>query len=129
MTFVGGAGNDVMTAVGGNNTFLFSGAFGFDAINGYQGSDKLVFMGVEGAGQGYDYKQHVAQSGADTVLKIGEYAVTLVGWEWLTCRTRRSSSPSSNVGASLLAKAVCQPSKWQLTLPLREQARSHRFDV
>ena len=44
-----------------------------------QGSDKLVFMGVEGAGQGYDYKQHAAQSGADTVLKIGDYAVTLVG--------------------------------------------------
>ncbi|UQS16382.1 polyurethanase [Pseudomonas sp. HS6] len=79
VTFVGGAGNDVMNAVGGNNTFLFSGAFGFDAINGYQGSDKLVFMGVQGAGQGYDYKQHASQSGADTVLKIGEYAVTLVG--------------------------------------------------
>ncbi|MFJ4590230.1 polyurethanase [Pseudomonas moraviensis] len=79
VTFVGGAGNDVMTAVGGNNTFLFSGAFGFDAINGYQGSDKLLFMGVEGAGQGYDYKQHAAQSGADTVLKIGDFAVTLIG--------------------------------------------------
>ncbi|WP_248741561.1 MULTISPECIES: polyurethanase [unclassified Pseudomonas] len=79
VTFVGGAGNDVMNAVGGNNTFLFSGAFGFDSINGYQGSDKLVFMGVQGAGQGYDYKQHASQSGADTVLKIGDYAVTLIG--------------------------------------------------
>ncbi|OOH80185.1 polyurethanase [Pseudomonas koreensis] len=79
VTFVGGAGNDVMSAVGGNNTFLFSGAFGFDAINGYQGSDKLVFMGVEGAGQGYDYKQHASQAGSDTVLKIGDYAVTLIG--------------------------------------------------
>ena len=79
VTFVGGAGNDVMQASGGNNTFLFSGAFGFDAINGYQGSDKLLFMGVEGAGQGYDYKQHASQSGQDTVLKIGDFAVTLVG--------------------------------------------------
>ncbi len=79
VTFVGGAGNDVMSAVGGNNTFLFSGAFGFDSIHGYQGSDKLVFMGVQGAGQGYDYKQHASQSGADTVLKIGDYAVTLIG--------------------------------------------------
>lgn len=79
VTFVGGAGNDVMNAVGGSNTFLFSGAFGFDSIHGYQGSDKLVFMGVQGAGQGYDYKQHAAQSGADTVLKIGDYAVTLIG--------------------------------------------------
>ncbi|MHC8372033.1 polyurethane esterase [Pseudomonas sp. MDT1-85] len=80
VTFVGGAGNDVMHASGGgNNTFLFSGAFGFDAINGYQGSDKLVFMGVQGAGQGYDYTQHASQAGNDTVLKIGDYAVTLVG--------------------------------------------------
>lgn len=79
VTFVGGAGNDVMHASGGNNTFLFSGAFGFDAINGYQGSDKLVFMGVQGAGQGYDYKQHASQTGHDTLLKIGDFAVTLVG--------------------------------------------------
>ncbi|MHC8386584.1 polyurethane esterase [Pseudomonas sp. MDT2-39-1] len=79
VTFVGGAGNDVMHASGGNNTFLFSGAFGFDAINGYQGSDKLVFLGVQGAGQGYDYKQHASQSGHDTVLKVGDFAVTLVG--------------------------------------------------
>ena len=79
VTFVGGGGNDVMNAVGGNNTFLFSGAFGFDAINGYQGSDTLLFMGVEGAGQGYDYKQHASQAGGDTVLKIGEFAVTLIG--------------------------------------------------
>ncbi|RON51923.1 polyurethane esterase [Pseudomonas frederiksbergensis] len=79
VTFVGGAGNDVMHAAGGNNTFLFSGAFGFDAINGYQGSDKLVFMGVQGAGQGYDYKQHASQTGHDTVLKVGDFAVTLVG--------------------------------------------------
>jgi len=79
VTFVGGEGNDVMFASGGHNTFLFSGAFGFDAINGYQGSDKLVFMGVQGAGQGYDYSQHVSQSGNDTLLKVGDYAVTLVG--------------------------------------------------
>ncbi|WP_339527148.1 polyurethane esterase [Pseudomonas sp. EL_65y_Pfl2_R96] len=79
VTLVGGAGNDVMQASGGGNTFLFSGAFGFDAINGYQGSDKLVFMGVQGAGQGYDYTQHASQAGNDTVLKIGDYAVTLVG--------------------------------------------------
>jgi triacylglycerol lipase len=80
VTFVGGAGNDVMHSTGGgNNTFLFSGAFGFDAINGYQGSDKLVFMGVQGAGQGYDYKQHATQSGHDTLLKVGDFAVTLVG--------------------------------------------------
>ena len=36
-------------------------------------------MGVEGAGQGYDYKQHASQTGSDTVLKIGDYAVTLIG--------------------------------------------------
>lgn len=79
VTFVGGTGNDAMHTVGGQNTFLFSGAFGFDAINGYQGSDKLVFVGVQGAGQGYDYTQHVSQAGHDTVLKVGDFAVTLVG--------------------------------------------------
>lgn len=79
VTFVGGAGNDVMQASGGNNTFLFSGAFGFDTINGYQSGDKLLFMGVQGAGQGYDYTQHVSQTGHDTVLKVGDFAVTLVG--------------------------------------------------
>ncbi|MET1069180.1 MAG: polyurethanase [Pseudomonas prosekii] len=79
VTFVGGAGNDVMHAGAGNNTFLFSGAFGFDTINGYQGSDKLVFIGVQGAGQGYDYTQHAAQTGQDTLLKVGDFAVTLVG--------------------------------------------------
>ncbi|MGB5825830.1 MAG: polyurethanase, partial [Pseudomonas mandelii] len=79
VAFVGGAGNDLMQASGGHNTFLFSGAFGFDAINGYQGNDKLVFLGVQGAGQGYDYKQLASQSGHDTVLKVGDFAVTLVG--------------------------------------------------
>jgi triacylglycerol lipase len=80
VTFVGGEGNDVMHSNGvGGNTFLFSGAFGFDAINGYQGSDTLVFMGVEGAGQGYDYRQHASQAGQDTVLKVGDFSVTLVG--------------------------------------------------
>ncbi|KPU53948.1 lipase [Pseudomonas fluorescens] len=80
VTFVGGNGNDVMHSTGdGSNTFLFSGAFGFDAINGYQGSDTLVFMGVEGAGQGHDYRQHASQAGQDTVLKVGDFSVTLVG--------------------------------------------------
>ncbi len=79
VTFVGGTGDDVMHATGDQNTFLFSGAFGFDAINGYQGNDKLVFMGIQGAGQGYDYKQHASQSGHDTVLKVGDFAITLVG--------------------------------------------------
>jgi hypothetical protein len=80
VTFVGGTGNDVMHSTGdGSNTYLFSGAFGFDAINGYQGSDTLVFRGVEGTGQGYDYRQHASQAGQDTVLKIGDFSVTLVG--------------------------------------------------
>ncbi|WP_347906065.1 polyurethanase [Pseudomonas purpurea] len=79
VTFVGGEGNDAMFATGGGNTFLFSGAFGFDSIKGYQGSDKLVFLGVQGAREGYDYSQHVSQSGNDTLLKVGDHSVTLVG--------------------------------------------------
>lgn len=91
VTFVGGAGNDELYASGGGNTFLFNGAFGFDTLHGYQGSDRLVFLGVEGAGQGYDYSQHLTQSGQDTVLSVGDYCVTLVG-----------VAPDSLVGAGLV---------------------------
>ncbi|MFJ7142807.1 polyurethanase [Pseudomonas protegens] len=80
VTFVGGAGNDVMhSSGGGSNTFLFSGNFGLDLIHGYQSSDKLVFMGVPGIDAHYDYGQHLSQSGNDTLLKVGDYSVTLVG--------------------------------------------------
>ncbi|PYC41395.1 polyurethane esterase [Pseudomonas protegens] len=80
VTFVGGAGNDVMySSGGGSNTFLFSGNFGLDLIHGYQSSDKLVFMGVPGIDAHYDYSQHLSQSGNDTLLKVGDYSVTLVG--------------------------------------------------
>ncbi|WP_414158280.1 polyurethanase [Pseudomonas sp. BNK-45] len=80
VTFVGGAGNDVMHSTGGGaNTFLFSGHFGLDLIQGYQYSDKLVFMGVPGIDSQYDYRQHLSQSGNDTLLKVGEHSVTLVG--------------------------------------------------
>lgn len=80
VTFVGGAGNDVMYSSGGGaNTFLFSGHFGFDLIHGYQNTDKLVFMGVAGIDAQYDYSQHLSQSGNDTLLNVGDYSVTLVG--------------------------------------------------
>ena len=80
VTFVGGAGNDDMySSGGGSNTFLFSGNFGLDLIHGYQSSDKLVFMGVPGIDAHYDYSQHLSQSGNDTLLKVGDYSVTLVG--------------------------------------------------
>ncbi|KTC42215.1 polyurethanase [Pseudomonas sp. L5B5] len=80
VTFVGGSGNDVMHSGGGGiNTFLFSGHFGLDLIHGYQASDKLVFMGVPGVDAQYDYSQHLSQSGNDTLLKVGDYSVTLVG--------------------------------------------------
>lgn len=78
-TFVGGADNDVMQSGGGNDTFLFNGAFGQDRISGYDSGDKLVFLGVQGAGTGYDYSQHLSQVGNDTLLKVGDSSVTLVG--------------------------------------------------
>ncbi|TNF82645.1 polyurethanase [Pseudomonas sp. ICMP22404] len=78
-TFVGGSGNDVMQSGGGNDTFIFSGVFGQDRISGYDGGDKLVFIGVQGAGAGYDYSQHLSQVGADTLLTVGDSTVTLVG--------------------------------------------------
>ena len=78
-TFVGGAGNDLMQSGGGNDTFIFNGAFGQDRISGYEAGDKLVFFGVQGAGAGYDYSQHMTQVGSDTLLKVGDSSVTLVG--------------------------------------------------
>ncbi len=36
-------------------------------------------MGVEGAGQGHDYRQHASQAGQDRVLKVGDFSVTLIG--------------------------------------------------
>jgi Ca2+-binding RTX toxin-like protein len=77
--FVGGAGNDLMESGGGSNTFLFSGAFGNDKVIGFQSSDKLVFLGVEGVGQSYDYREHATAVGSDTVLTFGGDTVTLVG--------------------------------------------------
>lgn len=58
---------------------MFSGNFGNDLIHGYQASDKLVFMGVPGIDAHYDYNQHVSQDGNDTLLKVGDYSVTLLG--------------------------------------------------
>src|SRR5476649_309025 len=48
----------------------------------------------------------------------------------LPCRKRQifAAMHKTNVGASLLAKAVGQSILCRLTLPLREQARSHRED-
>jgi Ca2+-binding RTX toxin-like protein len=78
-TFVGGAGNDLMQSGGGNDTFVFNNAFGQDRISGYDAGDKLVFIGVNGAGAGYDYHQHLSQVGSDTLLTVGDSSVILVG--------------------------------------------------
>ncbi|WP_053213946.1 polyurethanase [Pseudomonas sp. Q12-87] len=78
-TFVGGTGNDLMQSGGGSDTFVFNGAFGQDRISGYDAGDKLIFLGVQGAGSGYDYSEHLSQVGNDTLLKVGDSSVTLVG--------------------------------------------------
>ena len=77
--FVGGAGNDLLESGGGSNTFLFSGDFGNDKVIGYQSTDKLVFLGVDGVGQSYDYREHATAVGSDTLLTFGDDSVTLVG--------------------------------------------------
>ncbi|QLG93217.1 polyurethanase [Pseudomonas yamanorum] len=77
--FVGGAGNDLLESGGGKNTFLFTGQFGQDKIIGYQATDKLVFMGVDGVNGQYDFHEHAKAVGADTVLSFGGDSVTLVG--------------------------------------------------
>ncbi len=76
--FIGGAGDDLLESVGGSNTFVFSGYFGNDTLLGYQPSDRLVFLGVEG-GHEADYRAHASVSGNDTVLSFGSDSVTLVG--------------------------------------------------
>jgi Ca2+-binding RTX toxin-like protein len=78
-TFVGGAGNDLMQAGGGGDTFLFNGSFGQDRITGYEAGDKLVFLGVPGAGTDHDHSEYLSQVGNDTLLKVGDSSVTLVG--------------------------------------------------
>ena len=76
--FIGGAGNDLLESAGGHNTFVFSGHFGNDTLLGYQPSDKLVFLGVDG-GYNADYRAHARAVGADTVLSFADSSVTLVG--------------------------------------------------
>ncbi|MEA1027881.1 polyurethanase [Pseudomonas sp. N-137] len=78
-TFVGGSGNDWLQSGGGSDTFVFNGAFGHDQISGYDAGDTLVFLGVQGAGEGFDYRQHLSQVGSDTLLEVGDSSVTLVG--------------------------------------------------
>ncbi|SDT61441.1 polyurethane esterase [Pseudomonas prosekii] len=77
--FVGGAGNDLIEAGGGVNTFLFSGAFGQDRVVGYQATDKLVFLGVQGVTPDDNFRAHASAVGQDTLLKFGGDSVTLVG--------------------------------------------------
>ncbi|CAI0911471.1 MULTISPECIES: polyurethane esterase [Serratia] len=77
LTFVGGSGDDVLSSAGGNNTFLFSGDFGSDRLVNFGASDKLVFIGTEGASS--DIGDYVSQRDNDLVLAFGASQVTLVG--------------------------------------------------
>lgn len=77
--FVGGAGNDLMESGGGADTFLFNGAFGQDRVIGFNGNDKLVFLGVQGVLPTDDFRAHASTVGHDTVLTFGNDSVTLVG--------------------------------------------------
>lgn len=77
--FVGGAGNDLMESGGGADTFLFNSAFGQDRVIGFNGNDKLVFLGVQGVLPTDDFRAHASTVGHDTVLTFGNDSVTLVG--------------------------------------------------
>lgn len=77
--FVGGAGSDLMVSRGGINSFLFSGHFGNDRIEGYRPTDKLVFMGTPGIGQDYDYRSYTSTIENNTLLSFGDNSVLLVG--------------------------------------------------
>ncbi|MEE4410092.1 MULTISPECIES: polyurethane esterase [unclassified Serratia (in: enterobacteria)] len=77
LTFVGGNGNDTLQSVGSNNTFLFSGDFGSDKVYNFGTSDKLVFLGTQGASG--DFHDYVSQQSDGLTLAFGENKVTLIG--------------------------------------------------
>ncbi|MFD1802559.1 polyurethanase [Mixta tenebrionis] len=77
-TFVGGEGDDSIYAAGNDNTFIFSGDFGHDSIFGFNESDSLVLMGVQGA-IGGDYHDFITESEESLVLDFGQNSITLVG--------------------------------------------------
>lgn len=77
--FVGGIGNDLVISGGGTDTFLFYGAFGNDKIEGYSAKSKLVFQGVSGVEQDYNYQTYASAMGNDTLISFGDDSVLLVG--------------------------------------------------
>lgn len=78
--FVGGNGDDNLVSwVGGDSTFIFEGSFGNDIIHDFKASDKLNFIGVEGATENLDYRSFSKEVHNNTVLTFGDNSVTLVG--------------------------------------------------
>ncbi|MGP2761313.1 polyurethanase, partial [Serratia marcescens] len=77
LTFVGGSGDDILKGVGNGNTFLFSGDFGRDQLYGFNATDKLVFVGTEGASG--NIRDYATQQNDDLVLAFGHSQVTLIG--------------------------------------------------
>ena len=69
LTFVGGSGDDILKGVGNGNTFLFSGDFGRDQLYGFNATDKLVFIGTEGASG--NIRDYATQQNDDLVLAFG----------------------------------------------------------
>ncbi|MCD4630208.1 polyurethanase, partial [Proteus mirabilis] len=63
--------------VGNGNTFLFSGDFGRDQLYGFNATDKLVFVGTEGASG--NIRDYATQQNDDLVLAFGHSQVTLIG--------------------------------------------------
>ncbi|CAI0848273.1 polyurethane esterase [Serratia entomophila] len=77
LTFVGGSGDDTLKSAGGHNTFLFSGEFGSDRLYNFSATDKLVFIGTQGASS--NIGDYISQQDNDLVLSFGASKVTLVG--------------------------------------------------
>ncbi|HGE8411876.1 TPA: polyurethanase [Serratia marcescens] len=77
LTFVGGSGDDILKGAGNGNTFLFSGDFGRDQLYGFNATDKLVFIGTEGASG--NIRDYATQQNDDLVLAFGHSQVTLIG--------------------------------------------------
>jgi Ca2+-binding RTX toxin-like protein len=81
---IGGLGNDTMNGNGGNDRFVFSGAFGNDVINGFDsnptgGQDTLDVRDLGVTAANFASLVTIAQQGANVLVTINGQTITLAG--------------------------------------------------
>ncbi|MFM9879721.1 MAG: Ig-like domain-containing protein, partial [Burkholderiaceae bacterium] len=68
----GDSGNDYLSGGSGSDSFLFTGFDGHDVITGFGSTDVIHTLGFESVGSAEDLRALAVQSGADTLLVLGE---------------------------------------------------------